>query len=194
DRRGPYTISATLTGGGVVSWDGQLSLVPVASTGRIDLRGFPLAIAWRFVQDELAIGEPKGRLDADLRYDFAYRDGTTSLKVDAGKVSVMGLALVERASKAPLLAVDEVDVVGVSGDVIARQLIVPEIAVKRGRVAATLARDGTVNWQRLATTPASHAPPARDTTAPPTRAVGRARSLPTRARGASPSRSCAWTN
>src|SRR5262245_725531 len=168
DRRGPYTISATLTGGGVVSWDGQLSLVPVASTGRIDLRGFPLATAWRFVQDELAIGEPKGALDANLRYDFTYRDGTTSLKVDAGKVSVTRLALVERASKAPLLAVDEADVVGVSGDVIARRLTVPEIAVKRGRVAVTLARDGSVNWQRLATTPASPAPPAPNATAPPT--------------------------
>src|SRR2546430_8267152 len=46
-----YTVSATLRGGGVLSWDGQVSLVPVASTGRLDLRGFPLATAWRFVQD-----------------------------------------------------------------------------------------------------------------------------------------------
>ncbi len=43
DRRGPYAVSATLEGGGVVSWDGQVSLVPVASTGRLDVRGFPLA-------------------------------------------------------------------------------------------------------------------------------------------------------
>src|SRR5258706_153155 len=35
DRRGPYAVSATLEGGGVVSWDGQVSLVPVASTGRL---------------------------------------------------------------------------------------------------------------------------------------------------------------
>src|SRR2546426_473023 len=34
DRRGPYAVSATVEGGGVVSWDGQVSLVPVASTGR----------------------------------------------------------------------------------------------------------------------------------------------------------------
>src|SRR5262249_49137552 len=99
ERRGPYTISATLTGGGVGSWEGEVSLVPVASTGRVDLRGFPLATAWRFVQDDFAIGEPKGPLDANLRYDFAYHDGTTSMKVDAGKAGVTGLVLVERASK-----------------------------------------------------------------------------------------------
>ena len=151
ERRGPYVISATLAGGGVVSWDGQISLVPVASTGRLDLRGFPLATAWRFVQDEVAIAEPKGALDANVRYQFAYHDGATTLKVEGLEVALKGLVVTERASNAPLLALDEVGVIGVYGDIIGRQVTVPEIAVKRGRVAATLARDGTVNWQRLAT-------------------------------------------
>ena len=158
ERRGPYTISATLTGGGVVSWDGQISLVPVASAGRFDLRGFPLATAWRFVQDQVAIAEPKGALDANVHYDFAYRDGATSLSIDGVDVTATGLVLTERASKAPLLTLDEVGVAGVSGDVIARRLTVPEISVKRGRVAATMARDGTVNWERLVSTPAGAAP------------------------------------
>src|SRR5919201_2453452 len=155
ERRGPYTIAATLTGGGVLGWDGQVSLVPVASSGRFDLRGFPLATAWRFVQDNVAVAEPKGALHAQLRYDFAYRDGTTSLKVNDVNVGLAGLVVTERAGNALLLALDEVSVVGVSGDVIARQLTVPEIAVKRGRVAATLARHGTVNCHRLVTKPAS---------------------------------------
>ena len=159
ERRGPYTISATLTGGGVVSWDGQVSLVPLASTGRLDLRRFPLATAWRFVQDDVAIAEPAGELDANVRYQFGYRDGATSLKVQGVELALTGLVLAERASKAPLLALDKVNVVAAWGDVIARELTVPEISVSRGRVAATLARDGTVNWQRLVTTPPRPAPP-----------------------------------
>src|SRR5262249_50686080 len=39
-RRGPYAISATLNGGGVVDWDGEVTLVPVGSTGQLGLRGF----------------------------------------------------------------------------------------------------------------------------------------------------------
>jgi len=159
DRRGPYTVSATLRGGGVLSWDGQVSLVPLASTGRLDLRGFPLATAWRFVQDDVAIAEPAGELAANLRYQFGYRDGATSLKVEGVEVAVTGLVLTERASNAPLLALDRVKVIAARGDVIARELTVPEVSVTRGRVAATLARDGTVNWQRLVTTPASAEPP-----------------------------------
>jgi uncharacterized protein involved in outer membrane biogenesis len=157
ERRGPYTISATLTGGGVVSWDGHVSLVPLASAGRVDLRGFPLATAWRFVQDDVAIAEPRGQLDANLRYQFTYRDGATSLKVEGMEVGLAGLVLHERDGKTPLLALDRLDVVAAWGDLIARELTVPEIAVSRGRVAATLARDGTVNWQKLVT--AAPAPP-----------------------------------
>jgi Domain of Unknown Function (DUF748) len=158
ERRGPYTISATLTGGGVVSWDGHVSLVPLASTGRFDLRGLPLATAWRFVQDDINIAQPNGELVASLRYRFGYRDGTTSLNVEGVDVAITGLALAERASKAPLLTLDSVKVVSASGDLVARELTVPEISVSRGRLAATLARDGTVNWQRLVTTAPDTAP------------------------------------
>jgi uncharacterized protein involved in outer membrane biogenesis len=59
-RRGPYAISATLIGGGVVTWDGEASLVPLRSTGHLDLQGFPLATAWRFVQEGIALAEPAG--------------------------------------------------------------------------------------------------------------------------------------
>src|SRR5438128_1424774 len=132
----------------------------------LDGRRVPLATAWRFVQDDVAIAEPTGELGANVHYQFAYRDGTTSLQVEGVEVAIRGLVLTERTTNAPLLALDEVDVVGVSGDVIARQLTGPEISVKRGRVAATLARDGSVNWQRLGTTSASPAPPvARPATA-----------------------------
>jgi Domain of Unknown Function (DUF748) len=172
ERRGPYTISATLTGGGVVSWDGQISLVPLASTGRFDLRGLPLATAWRFVQDDVAVAEPAGELAAKVQYQFGYRDGATSLNVQGLDVAVTGLALAERASKAPLLALDSVKVVAASGNVIARELSVPEISVSRGRLAATLARDGTVNWQRLVATPPSATPPSAPApTTPPATAA-----------------------
>src|SRR5687767_666521 len=167
DRRGPYTVAATLAGGGVVSWDGQVSLVPVASSGRLDFHGFPLATAWRFVQETVAVAEPTGQLDARLRYEFAYRDGAPSLKVDGVEVAVTDLTLKERTSKAPLLAMERMSVTAARGDVIARELTVPEVSLSRGRVATTLARDGTVNWQKLMTTSASAAPAA----APPAAVV-----------------------
>jgi uncharacterized protein DUF748 len=162
ERRGPYTIEATLKGGGVVGWDGEISLVPVGSTGRFGLRGFPLATAWRFVQDQLAVAEPGGTLDAAVRYQFGYRDGATTLTVQGVEVAVKDLALAQRHDKAPLLALEKIELVAAHGDLIAREVTVPEISVSRGRVTATMARDGTVDWQTLVTAPpaAAAAPPA----------------------------------
>src|SRR6185503_9430154 len=164
-RRGPYAISATLTGGGVVDWEGEVSLVPVASAGHLGLRGFPLATAWRFVQEDVALAEPAGRLDAEAGYQLAYRDGATSLKVDGIDVTVTGLVLTERGGKAPLLGLEKIRLAGGRGDLIARELTVPAISVSRGRLAATMARDGTVNWQNLMVTPPA-APTAGVTPAP----------------------------
>ena len=169
ERRGPYAISATLSGGGVVGWEGEVSLVPLGSTGRLGLRDFPLATAWRFVQDEIAVAEPAGRVDADVRYQLAYRDGATSLKMEGVEVTVAGLVLTQR-DKAPLLALERIHLTGGRGDLITRELTVPEISLSRGRLTAAIARDGTVNWQSLvATRPKSDVPDVAGAAAPAAR-------------------------
>jgi len=167
ERRGPYSIAATLAGGGVVRWDGQVSLVPVGSIGRFDLRGFPLATAWRFIKEDVALAEPAGQLDANLRYQFAYRDGVTSLNVEGVEVAVTGLVLAQSADKAPLLTLDKIDLIGAYGDVIARDLTVPEISVSHGRLAGAVARNGLLNWQLLTTTPQPADAPAPPPAATP---------------------------
>jgi hypothetical protein len=159
-RRGPYAISAMLNGGGVIDWDGEVSLVPVGSTGHLGLRGFPLVTVWRFVQDDVALAEPGGRLEAQVRYEFAYRDGTPSLKVDGVEVTLADLVLTARGETAPLLALEKIRVAGVRGDITARELTVPEISVSRGRVGAVMARNGVLNWQLVTSTPAVPPPAA----------------------------------
>src|SRR6266849_5240883 len=169
ERRGPYAISATLSGGGVVGWEGEVSLVPLGSTGRLGLRDFPLATGWRFVQDEIAVAEPAGRVDADVRYQLAYRDGAPSLKMEGVEVTVAGLVLTQR-DKAPLLALERIHLTGGRGDLITRELTVPEISLSRGRLTAAIARDGTVNWQSLvATRPKSDVPDVAGAAAPAAR-------------------------
>ena len=126
-----------------------MSLVPLRSAGHLGLRGFPLATAWRFVQEQVALGEPGGRLDAAAQYQLAYRDEAMSLKFDGLDVTVTDLVLTERGEKAPLLTLEKIRLVGGRGDLISRELTMPEISVSRGRLAAAVARNGIMNWQRL---------------------------------------------
>src|SRR5262245_25032 len=160
ERRGPYAITATLADGGVVGWEGEVSLVPLSSSGRLGLRGFPLATAWRFVQEDFTLTEPAGRLDSEIRYQFDYRDGVTSLKVEDFGVTVAGLVLTQRGEKAPMLALETIRLAGGRGDVIARDLTVSEITVGPGRLAVTIAPDGAVNWQTLVVAKPEEAPAA----------------------------------
>jgi hypothetical protein len=166
EHRGPYAISATLAGGGVVGWEGEVSLNPIASNGRFEVRGFPLATAWRFVQDDLAVAEPGGRVDADVRYRLTYQDQAPSVKVEGLDVTIAGLALAQR-DKTPLLDLEKIHLAGGRGDLTTHDLTVSEISVSHGRVSATMARDGIVNWQSLVVTPpTSGDPPATATSAP----------------------------
>jgi uncharacterized protein involved in outer membrane biogenesis len=167
ERRGPYAISATLTGGGVLGWEGEVSLVPLGSTGRLGLHGFPLSTAWRFLQEDVALAEPAGQVDADVRYQLAYRGGTPSLKVEGLDVTVAGLGLAQR-DKTPLLALEKIHLAGGQADLITRELTVPEISVSRGVIAATMTRDGVLNWQSLMVgPPAAAASPAAGATRVP---------------------------
>ena len=152
ERRGPYAISATLAGGGVVGWEGEVSLNPIASNGRFDVRGFPLATAWRFVQDDLTVAEPAGQVDADVRYRLTYQNEVSSVTVEGLDVTVSGLALAQR-DKTPLLDVEKIRLAGGHGDLTAHDLTVPDISVSRGRVNAITARDGVVNCQSLVVAP-----------------------------------------
>jgi len=167
ERRGPYTIAATLVGGGVIGWDGEVSLFPLGSTGRLGLRGFPLATAWRFAQEGVTLAEPSGRLDGEVRYQLAYQDGAMSLKVEGVEVTVDGLVLTQRGDTGPLLALEKIRLAGARGDLVSRELTVPEIFVSRGRLSATVARDGTLNWQTLTVTPTVAATPSVEVTAAP---------------------------
>ncbi|HEY3064714.1 MAG TPA: DUF748 domain-containing protein [Methylomirabilota bacterium] len=165
ERRGPYTITARVAGA-ALGWEGEVSLVPVASRGRFDVRGFPLATAWRFVQEQIALAEPGGRVDASVRYRFGYQDGATSLNVENLEASMTGVVLAHRDDKAALATLERIRVTGASGDLISRELTVPEISVSGGRVAATMAPDGTVNWQTIVIPPPPSTAPA-PTAAPP---------------------------
>ena len=159
ERRGPYVVAARLGGGGVIGWRGEVSLFPLGSTGRIGIRGLPVATAWRFVQDRLALAEPAGRLDGEVGYRFTQHEGKTTLDLENVEASVDGLALTRRGDATPLLTLDQIRLAGGRGDLVSRTLTIPEVSLSRGRVAATLARDGTVNWQALVVRSAAGAAP-----------------------------------
>jgi len=150
DRRGPYTFSANLPGGGTVSWSGEISLHPVFSLGRLSVSGFKLATAWKFAQDELNLVEPAGEIDFSTRYRFDYRDQDAVLMLTDSMLALKGLVLTEKGKQVPILALETIEVAGMGFDLQAREIMVPNITVRDGRIAASVDEEGMFNWQKLA--------------------------------------------
>jgi uncharacterized protein involved in outer membrane biogenesis len=150
NREGPYTIRANLPGGGTIDWSGEVSLQPVFSQGRLSVSGFKLATAWKFAQDELNLAEPAGGMDFSTSYRFDYRKHNAFLTLKDSTLALKGLVLTEKGKQAPILSLDTIEVTGMGFDLQAREIMVPNITVRDGRIAASVNEEGVFNWQNLA--------------------------------------------
>ena len=149
ERKGPYTVKADLPGGGTVGWQGEISLHPVFSEGKLSMAGFKLATAWKFAQDELNLAEPAGEMDFSTRYRFDYQERTPLLVLQDAKFALKGLLLTEKGKKTPLLVLEAIEAGGMRFDLQDRELMVPNIVVRDGKVAAAVDEKGLFDWQKL---------------------------------------------
>lgn len=151
EHKGPYTVKADLPGGGTVGWQGEISLRPIFSEGKLSMAGFKLATAWKFVQDELNLSEPAGEMDFSTRYRFDYQKHIALLVLQDAKFALKGLLLTEKGKNTPLLALKAIEADGMRFDLKARELTVPSIVVRDGKVSASVDEKGVFDWQKLVT-------------------------------------------
>ncbi len=149
ERKGPYTVRADLPGGGTVGWRGEISLQPIFSEGELSMTGFKVATAWKFAQDELRLAEPSGEMDVSTRYRFDYQEHTPHLVMQEAKFVLKGLSLTEKGKRTPLLALEAIEADDMRFDLQARELMVPNIVVRNGIIAASVDEEGVFNWQKL---------------------------------------------
>ena len=151
ERKGPYTVRADLPGGGTIGWQGEISLHPIFSEGKLSMAGFKLATAWKFAQDELNLAEPSGEMDFSTRYRFDFQKGIALLLLEDAKFALKGLLLTEKDKNTPLLALETIEADGMRFDLQTRELMVPKIFVRDGKVAASVDEKGLFDWQKLVT-------------------------------------------
>jgi len=158
DREGRYAISAELPGGGALSWQGELSLQPIASKGEWLIKGLKLATVWQFFRDELRVAEPGGILTLGGRYDFSYDNGAAALALQGVHLQVTALSIAHEGEQRSMLALDTIEVTDSHYDLAKHELIVPRLKLANGTLAATRIANGELNWQNLV----KETPPAQN--------------------------------
>ena len=165
ERKGPYTISAKLPGGGLVGWRGDVFLNPIQSQGRLSIAGFKLATAWKFIQDKLSLKSPEGEADFSTRYQFSYQKHVPQLVLQDANLALKELSLIEKGKETPILALNTVEASGMRFDLQTHEITVPSIIVHNGRLHVSMDDKGNLNWQKLV----AHQKP--ENAAPPTSAA-----------------------
>lgn len=160
DQFGQQRITATLPGRGTLEWQGETSLNPLTSTGKLTLKDFTPVAVWDFVQRRLGLQEPTGTVNAALDYRFSYIDGKVDLAIDPLHIAVDKLALTALGETTPMLELQAIELEAARFDLAQRELVIPTLALRHGRIAARIDEHGEIDWAQL--TPASSAdePPA----------------------------------
>ncbi len=149
DRKGVHSIVASLPHGGNLRVAGDVSLHPFWSEGRVKVEGFKTVSAWEFLQDMLLLDEPGGEVDLEARYRFADEATSPSLVIEGLKALVSGLELKARGDQEPILSVDSIRLNDGRFDLASRSVLVGELALSKGRTAASVNEQGRLNWQDL---------------------------------------------
>lgn len=113
DDQSPYSFTATTGAGETLAWEGNLTVVPLLSSGQFELTGVQPRTGWRYVQDDVLFEVTEGSVDVKGRYELDARDGLRG-RLDGGEIRIRNFAIVDRESGEPALAVPELDVDGIT--------------------------------------------------------------------------------
>lgn len=161
DHRGEHVLTARLTGGGSLQWQGKFSLTPIDSSGSITLKDAKLATPWQFVRDHLAIAEPAGSYELGLHYRLRYGNGALDLQADDLGLRMKDVAIVQQKGDAALAKLAMIAFEGGSFDLRKRSLAFKEVRIAGGAINVALDQDGKPDWAMLVrSAPAGTTPPA----------------------------------
>lgn len=147
--KGPYTITAQTPGGAFLSWQGEVSLDPVTSSGSLSLENLFLAKLWQFFRDRVALEEPKGVIQMRTHYRFDLSGDSPVVHLDALGLQVDGIDLRRRGESESLLSLAKIGVEDASLDLGRQAVHVGKFTVADGRLRAMLDEKGNLNWAQL---------------------------------------------
>ncbi|MDO8788506.1 MAG: DUF748 domain-containing protein [Sulfuritalea sp.] len=111
DDAGKFRLTAKTLIGAQLAWEGDLTLNPIASKGRIVLSGIDLKRLAPLLQDKLPIAPPAGIAAFAADYRMAQSGGTLSVSLEKMGLSISDLRLQKAAGdRAPQLASDRVEI------------------------------------------------------------------------------------
>lgn len=161
DDSAEMTLIATGPKGGRIDWTGNLSLVPISSSGSLKVTDGKLKAIWPYVRDAVPLVLEDGSINLSSDYSLNLAKGT-ELLLNNTQLSVSNFAIKSPAGK-PLLRLESLDISETSVDLVKQQIIVGKIRSQKLETWAAREADGQLDWQKLlASQPAKPAAAANE--------------------------------
>jgi uncharacterized protein involved in outer membrane biogenesis len=148
---------ATGPAGGRIDWTGNISLVPISSSGSLKVTDGKLKALWPYVRDAVPLVLENGTVTLSSDYSLDLAKGT-ELLLSNTRVNISNLAIKSPADK-PLLRLANLDISETSLDLAKQRVIVGKIRSQNLETWAAREADGQLDWQKLlASQPTKPAP------------------------------------
>ena len=161
DDSADMTLVAAGPAGGRIDWSGTLSLVPIASEGKLKVTDGKMKAWWPYVRDALPLVLEDGILNfsTDYKLNLATK---TEMVLSNASASIAPFKI-NAPDGRPLARLERLDISNTTVDLAKQLVVVGKINSKNLETWATRESDGQLDWQKLfASQPAKAAPKATD--------------------------------
>ena len=160
-KKGPYKLSARTADGDILSWEGEVSLNPIASNAKLALSGWKVATFTRLLGSRIAIEKASGALDATLDYSVSFTDGALKASVKDFNFRLSQLAIIPKGGSSALLAADTIALGDLAFKLDQRIISAKHLDFVNGQLALEIDADGRSNWDALIPREAANADSAQ---------------------------------
>lgn len=147
DDSAEMTLVATGPRGGRIDWSGQLSLVPVSSSGSLKISGGNMQAFWPYVRDAVPLVLEEGVIDLASDYSLSLANSTQVLLHNT-QVKIAPFAITAPDGR-PLVRLANLEIGDTSLDLLKQQVVVGKIRSQQLETWAAREADGQLDWQKL---------------------------------------------
>lgn len=144
--KGSMTLLASGPYGTELNWEGEVSLVPLTSTGLLRVTDGRLEPFWPYARDLLPLELKQGSLNASIHYHFDLSAGT-ELQLKNSSLSLAPLAI-NSVEGEPLLSLARLEVSDASVDLSKQHIELGSVDIDQLKTHAAREADGSLDWQR----------------------------------------------
>lgn len=150
---GDYQLDLQLADDATLKANGSLDLFPLASLGRVDLSGLPVAAIWQYGRDLTNLKQPLGRISLATDYRFQGGTGPMTAALSGLSFSLTGLACTLAEEQQPFLHWQNLQMEAELADLTAGEVRLRSLLVEEGGAEARISETGVVDLARIIRAP-----------------------------------------